>query len=184
MSAAPPQTGVVLIGYRGSGKTSVGRALAQRLGWAFIDTDDLIESTAGRSTTEIFATEGEEAFREIETRVIAGLSAAPPRVISIGGGAILREENRRRLRTLGVVVWLTAPPETLWARITADTKSKTRRPNLTADGGFDEVRRLLAERSPGYESLATHVLDTASDDLNAVAARIETLIRGNSSINP
>jgi shikimate kinase len=175
---------VVLIGFRGSGKTAVGRALASRLGCGFLDTDDLVEAAVGRSIADIFAAEGEGGFRDIEARTIAGLDDDPPRVISVGGGAVLRDENAARLRSLGVVIWLTAPAETLWARICDDERSPQRRPNLTPAGGLDEVRRLLAERSPRYGALADHVIDTAPDLPDVLAAKIERLIRGDAPIDP
>src|SRR5689334_13911147 len=108
---------IVLIGYRGSGKSAVGQALAAHLGWPLIDTDTLIEQRAGTSIREIFAQRGEKAFRDIESQVIADLAPLDTHVISAGGGAVLRPSNVQALRPKGKFVWLTAPPEILCSRI-------------------------------------------------------------------
>lgn len=107
---------VYLIGFRGSGKTTVGQQLAGRLGLSAIDSDDLIEQAAGASIREIFEREGEAGFRDREQAVVEQLASAAesaPRVVSLGGGAILREANRQQLAASGVCVWLTASPEKL-----------------------------------------------------------------------
>ena len=102
---------MVLIGYRGSGKTVVGRLLAGELGWPHVDTDLLIEDREGQSIAAIFKQDGEPRFRRIESEVIDGLAPRSPAVISIGGGAVADEHNRKRLKGLGFVVWLQAAPE-------------------------------------------------------------------------
>lgn len=163
---------IVLIGYRGSGKTSVGRQLAHRLGWSFVDTDTLIEAAAGRSIAEIFAEEGEPAFREHEEKAIAAAARHEEQVLSAGGGAVLRQANRAALKAAGLCIWLTAPVETLVQRIAADPQSPTSRPNLTPMGGPAEVAALLAERAPLYASLADHAVETAGRDVNQVVDSI------------
>src|SRR5689334_1819052 len=105
---------IVFVGYRGTGKTTVGRLLAARLGWTFADSDDLIESATGRSIAEIFATEGETSFRQHEAAALQELSKRDLIVIATGGGAVLRSDNRELLRTAGFIAWLTARPETIW----------------------------------------------------------------------
>ena len=113
-----PRAGTIfLVGYRGTGKTTIGRILAERLGWAFADVDDRIELVAGRSIKDIFATEGEPGFRDREAAALAELCARSGCVVATGGGAILREANRAVLRANGFVVWLTAAPETVWERL-------------------------------------------------------------------
>jgi shikimate kinase len=147
-----------LIGYRGSGKSSVGATVAARLGWPFLDADTTLEADAGRSIRDIFATEGEGGFRDRESATVRKLSAGKPAVIATGGGVILRAENCELLRASGFVVWLKAPAELLWDRISIDPTTAARRPNL-AGGGLDEVRALLAVREPLYAATAHAVVD-------------------------
>lgn len=163
---------IFLIGYRGTGKTTVGRALAERLGWEFRDADAELEAGAEMTIAEIFVAEGEPGFRDRESRTLAELSAGANRVIATGGGVILRPQNREILRASGFVAWLTASPEVLWERINADTTTAARRPNLTASGGLDEVVRLLAIREPLYREVADGVVPTEGKSPEAVAADI------------
>ena len=151
---------VFLVGYRCTGKTTVGRLLAARLNWAFADADDLIEHTAGRSIKQIFASDGEPAFRDLEAQALAALCARENCVIATGGGAVLRESNRELLKTRGFVAWLTASPETVLARLQTDPTTGDRRPNLTAAGGEEEVRALIAFREPLYREVADFAVAT------------------------
>jgi len=151
---------VVLIGYRGSGKTVVGRLLAGELKRPHVDTDLLIEEREGRSIADIFEQDGEPYFRRIESEVIAGLAPATSAVISVGGGAVVSEHNRKRLRGLGTVMWLQAAPEELHRRITVDRESVASRPPLSKTDALTEVRTLLAQRSGWYEELADVEIDT------------------------
>ena len=171
-SRVPPN--ILLVGYRCTGKTTVARLLAERLGWPHTDVDDRIESTAGKSIAEIFAAEGEPGFRDREAAALAELCRWAGHVIATGGGAILREANRRVLKETGFVVWLTAAPETLWQRMNIDPTTAARRPNLTASGGEEEVKALLAAREPLYREVAHFAV--ASDTLSpeAVADAILT----------
>ena len=146
-----------LIGYRGSGKTTVGRLVAERLGWAFLDADAVLEERYGRTIREIFAAEGEAGFRDKESAVLADLCTRTNCVIATGGGIVLREENRRLLKQHGFVAWLTADPPTLLARIKADPTTAERRPNL-AGGGMVEIEQLLAVREPLYRACADVVV--------------------------
>lgn len=145
---------IFLIGYRGSGKTTVGPLVARRLGWQFVDADVLLEARAGRSIAAIFATDGERAFRDLESATLAELADRENVVVSTGGGVILRPENRERLSTRGFVAWLDAPAELLWQRMQSDPKTANNRPNLTATGGLHEVKELLAAREPLYRAAA------------------------------
>ena len=163
---------VVLIGYRGCGKTSVGRSLATRLGWTFVDTDDLIEAAAGCSIREIFEREGEAGFRVRETTAVQEVARGTQQVISVGGGAILSADNRTMLRGAGVCVWLTAPPEELHRRLQADPRSGSTRPALTSKSELEEIRHLLQRRAPLYAELAEHVVDTAGRSLEQVVAAV------------
>ena len=144
-----------LIGFRGSGKTTVGQLVAQRLGWPFLDTDHLIEQSVGRTIREIFAEQGEQGFRTLESSSIAQVAAlTEPTVISLGGGAILREENRQLLHATGRCVWLSGDAQLLYTRIAQDSMTAQRRPNLTSLNGYDEVATLLAQREPLYRQMA------------------------------
>jgi shikimate kinase len=163
-----------LIGYRGSGKTSVAAALAEQLAWPWIDADAELEREAGQTIKEIFATEGEVAFRDREAATLAMLAQRDGWIIALGGGAVLREDNRRAVAGRGKVVWLKAAPETLLARISADPTTAERRPNLTARGGLAEIRELLAKRAGLYEAWADLVVDSGERSPAEIARTICT----------
>lgn len=146
---------IYLIGYRGSGKSTVGRLLAQRLSRPHVDSDDLIESESGMTIKDIFATKGEPWFRDLEAKIVAEISARPqPTVVALGGGAILRESSQTILKGTGKCVWLSAGAEYLFGRIQSDQATQLRRPNLSHSGGFAEVVDILAKRTPIYERLS------------------------------
>jgi shikimate kinase len=151
---------LTLIGYRATGKTTLAKRLAQRLGHDWIDADVEIERRAGKSIARIFADDGEPAFRELEAQVIAELCQRPRLVLAAGGGSPLRPESRQAMRRGGHVVWLTAQPETILARMTADATTAGRRPNLTEKSPLDEIVELLALREPIYRESAHLVVDT------------------------
>jgi shikimate kinase len=168
------ETVISLIGYRGSGKTCVGRRLAERLGWEFVDTDETIQQEAGRTIREIFDADGERAFRKLEADVLEQALAGHRRVISAGGGAVLARRNRRALRSAGPCIWLTAPAEELARRIEADERSSTQRPSLTGQSGLAEIEMMLQARLPVYEATADHVVSTADRTPDQV---VETILR-------
>jgi len=151
---------LVLIGYRATGKTTLARLLAQRLGWDWIDADVEIEGRAGKSIARIFAEQGEPAFRDMEAEVIADLCGRPRLVVAAGGGAPLREASRRAMRKSGQVVWLTAIPETILARMTGDATTADRRPSLTNRPPLEEIAQLLCHREPIYRESAHLIVDT------------------------
>lgn len=163
---------LILVGYRGTGKTTVGRLLADRLGWEFADCDDHIEAAAGRSIAEIFATEGEPGFRDRESETLRRLCTRERCVIATGGGAIQRPINRELLRTAGFVSWLVSSPETIWVRLQSDPATAARRPNLTSNGGMEEVRTLLTAREPLYREIADFTADADAPSPEDVAAAI------------
>lgn len=156
---------VVLIGYRGTGKSTIARRLALRLSWDWVDADVEIELRAGKSIAAIFADDGEPAFRDWETKVLAELVIRQRTVVALGGGVVLREENRKLLHRADRIVWLKAEVQTILARLDGDATSSTRRPPLTALAAEDEVRQLLAQRTPRYRECAHFEIDT--DDLTA-----------------
>jgi shikimate kinase len=151
---------LTLIGYRATGKTTLARLLAERLGWDWIDADVEIERRAGKSIAQIFADDGEPAFRDLEAAVIADLCRRERLVLAAGGGASLRAENRQAMRAAGKVVWLTARPETILARMTGDVTTAARRPSLTDRAPLEEITQLLQKREPVYRESADWVVDT------------------------
>jgi len=163
---------ILLIGYRGTGKTTVAQLLALRLGWSWIDTDAEIELAAGKSIREIFADQSEEVFRDRETQVLSQLSQRDEHVFALGGGAILRTENRELIRDIGQTVWLQAAAETLCSRISGDETTAERRPNLTADGGLTEIIDVLHRREPLYRECADIEVDTENMPPATVAEEI------------
>src|SRR5262245_33425760 len=145
---------LVLIGLRGTGKSTVARLAAERLGWAWFDADAEIERRAGKSIAAIFAQDGEAAVRDLESQVVAELAKRDRSILALGGGAVVREANRAALAPLGRIVWLTASPETLHARISGDTATATRRPSLSTAGGITEIIATLDARRAIYRQCA------------------------------
>jgi shikimate kinase len=163
---------IFLIGYRGTGKSTVARYLAERLDFDYADADEEIERRAGKSIASIFADDGEAAFRDLESGLVAELARLRRTVVALGGGAVLREVNRNAIRAAGPVVWLTAPVEAIVARLAADPATPGRRPNLTQAGGRPEVQAVLAERTPLYRECATLVVNTDGKSCAEVADEI------------
>ncbi len=176
---SPSKQHIVLIGMRGSGKTTIGRLVAAALGRVHIDTDDLVADTADCSITEIFTREGEAGFRKREREAIATAASQTPAVISVGGGAVLDVENRRVLREFGHTVWLTAPVAVLHERIQADKTTPSSRPPLSDLSALAEVEALLREREPLYRAAADVEVDTACQSLeDAVTAIVQSVSHG------
>jgi len=163
---------IALIGYRGCGKTVVGRLLAERLGGPFLDTDELIVKRAGRSIADIFSEDGERGFRDREAAAIKDAIEQRPTVLSLGGGAIVRPEHIDRIRAAATVIYLSASPEVLFERTSHDAKTADNRPPLTDREGIEEVRRLLPERDPLYHRAAHHVIDVSGITPPEVVAQI------------
>lgn len=145
-----------LVGLPGSGKSTVGRQLARRLGVSFADSDQVIEQRLGCSIREFFEREGEERFRDIETMVIDDLTRNNPGVLATGGGAVLRAENRAHLRSRGQVVYLRSTPEEVFRRLRHDVN----RPLLQVKDPLGRLRDLFAVRDPLYRETAHFVIET------------------------
>ena len=152
------RTNIVLIGFMGSGKSSIGRRVAAHFGFQFVDTDAVLVEREGRAIAEIFAGEGEARFRDLETSVLKSLGVRDRCVISTGGGGVLREENRALLRDLGLVVWLTASEDVIFERVSRTNK----RPLLHTANPRETVTQLLAARRPLYEAAAQFTVDTTT----------------------
>ena len=164
-----PHTNIVLIGFMGSGKTSIGRLVAQRLGFQFIDTDAVIVEQAGMQVPEIFERHGEAWFREQETAALRSrLSILNRTVISTGGGIVTRQENHALLRELGFVVWLTASEDVIFERVSRNKK----RPLLQTADPRQTVHTLLKVRQPHYEAVAQCTLDTTVLSHEATASAL------------
>jgi shikimate kinase len=158
---------IALTGFMGTGKTVVGRRLAERLGLAFVDLDELIEEEAGMGIPEIFASEGEAGFRRRERALIAAIANREDIVLATGGGAVLDPDNVRTLKTRGVLVCLQAEPQTILDRIGADTH----RPLLHDYNRMARVRELLEQRAPAYAD-ADLVVETSRIEIEEVVDRI------------
>lgn len=162
---------IALIGYRGTGKSTVGRQLALALGYAFVDADDELVTRAGRTIQQIFADDGEGFFRDLESQVLTDLVSRKDTVLALGGGVVLREQNRQLL-TRCTTCWLRASATTLSQRLHTDPKTESQRPNLTPEGGLVEIERLLQQRRPLYEQCADFTLDTDNQLPAAIVAEI------------
>jgi shikimate kinase len=154
----PTRENLILVGVMGTGKSSIGRQVARRLGFQFLDTDQLIVEREGAAVTDIFKKLGEAAFRALETRTLESLEHLTRCVIATGGGIVMREENREILRRLGFVVGLTASPDVVFQRVSRNNK----RPLLHTDDPRETVHRLLAERAEAYKCAAQFTVDTSA----------------------
>ena len=170
----------ILIGYRGTGKTTVARQLSNRLGLPLFDSDAEIEQRAGKSVADIFAQDGEPAFRDLEEATIADILARGlPMVLATGGGAILRQTTRKRLRQSGRVIWLTASPETILHRITNDAASQTLRPSLTSLPLREEIVTVLEHRKPLYADAAHEIIDTDCQTVDEIVLKLPQTVNTN-----
>jgi shikimate kinase len=161
---------IVLIGYRGTGKTAVGRLLAARLGRELVSTDAEIVKRAQRTIPEIVAQQGWGYFRDLESDICQELSSRDHLIIDTGGGAILRPQNIEAFKKNGTAFWLTASVETIVKRIGNDNQ----RPSLTGTKSFvDEIQDVLQERMPKYQAAADHVIATDNRSINQL---VETVL--------
>jgi shikimate kinase len=169
---------LVLIGYRASGKSTVGRMLAERLGMGFADSDEWIVRRAGRNIREIFAEKGEAGFRDLEAAVVREIGLLQNHVIALGGGALEREENRIVIGNGGhKIVYLRCRPEELHKRIHADPATAAARPALTKlGGGIDEIREILAKREPVWMGVRHAEVDVSDISPVQVADALERLM--------
>ena len=164
---------IVLIGYRGTGKSTVGRLLAARLGREFVSTDAEIVKRTNRTIPEIVAQEGWEYFRNLESDICRELADRDKLVIDTGGGAILRTQNVEAVKEKGIIFWLTASVETITKRIGGGNQ----RPSLTGTKSFvDEIQEVLRERTPNYQAAADHTIATDNRSINQLVDTLLTLV--------
>lgn len=164
---------IVLVGFMGSGKTTFGKACAKALSMDFLDADEYIVQRAGKTIPQIFAEDGEEAFRRLETQILQEFSVnLHNTVLATGGGMPLRKENAQLLREIGKVGYLTATPKEIYDRVKGDTN----RPLLQCDNPYEKICDMMKTRKPIYEAMADRVIDTNSNDLDAIVADMKLLL--------
>lgn len=167
--------GIALIGMRRSGKSTVGRALAEALSLPFCDLDQAVESHTGRSVADILLEEGQPAFRKVESEVLEEVVARGSLVLACGGGTPLQAANRERLQSFGRTLYLRVGHDELQTRMQSDADPSTRPALLDDVGPDEEIRRLLEERDPLYRSCADDVIDAESDVKTVVERALRAL---------
>jgi shikimate kinase len=178
-------TRITLIGYRGCGKSTVAELLSRRLGLPWRDADAVLEERVGCSIAALVRDRGESAFRDEESRVLAGLLAAEPCVLATGGGVVLRAGNRDLLRLRArPVIWLTAPASVVRERLAADPTTVDRRPALSGTDPLAEVAAALAQREPLYRECADLVVDTAKESPEWISDRITSWLESRGQAEP
>ena len=167
---APIPNNIVLIGFMGCGKSTIGRELRRLLGYPLVDMDAIIEQRAGKPIVRIFEEDGETEFRDMESGLLGELAGAeqPAQIIATGGGVVIRPENRAALQRLGYVVWLCAPPEVIHSR----TRHSHERPLLHAEDPVTRISELLVQREPWYRQCAHLSVDTAGLSSREIATGI------------
>ena len=174
------KTNIALIGFMGTGKTAVGKALAEKLGKKFVELDPLIEQKAGKTIPEIFKQDGEITFRELEIEVTKEVARGRNQVIACGGGVVLNKINIDRLRNESIIVYLTAPPQIILKRTSNDAEE---RPLLKVANPTLTIQELLAFRKPFYERAANIKVDTSKLDVDSVVQQIINKLKQDESFN-
>jgi shikimate kinase len=179
------QPNLVLIGYRATGKTSVGSRLAEVLRRPFVDLDQVLVREAGRSVAGIVAQGGWAEFRRLEKELVARYRDASGQVLATGGGVVLDPDNVSALRENGILIWLTTDPAAIQARLAQDQPRDANRPSLTGDDTVREVLQVLKERAPLYQAAADLSVDTTHRSValvvELVLAALETVIPGSAA---
>jgi len=174
------KTNIALIGFMGTGKTAVGKALAEKLGKKFVELDSLIEQKAGKSIPEIFKQDGEIAFRELEIEVTKEVARGKNQVIACGGGVVLNKINIDRLRKESLIVYLTASPKIILKRTSNDAEE---RPLLKVANPALTIQELLKFRRPFYERAADIKIDTSKLDVDSIVEQIINKLKEHESFN-
>ena len=163
---------IILIGYRCTGKTSVGKKIAERLGIPFYDTDELIQSHTNKTIREIVEKDGWDAFRTEEKAIIKQFPSLTDGIIAAGGGAIMDAENRKALKNNGLCIWLIADVMTIVARMRNDRATTAQRPPLSNGGLERETAEILEAREPVYQELADYIINTTGKGIDAVVDEV------------
>jgi shikimate kinase len=175
---------VFLIGYRCSGKSSVGKSLAARLGWPFVDTDLLLVADRQTSIKEIVESCGWETFRELEHEIVKRVCSRNRQVVATGGGVVLADANVGRMQANGKIVWLRAAPETIRRRMMQDSDTEAFRPALTSKNSVIEIEETLVERDPFYRHAMDFLVDTDDRRIDEICdAIIAQLIKLETKLN-
>lgn len=174
------KTNIALIGFMGTGKSVVGKALAEKLGKTLVDTDSVIEIQAGKTISKIFEEEGESEFRKKEKEVVATIAAKKNQIIACGGGVVLNKDNIFRLKQSSIMIWLTASPEIITQRISEDGDG---RPLLQGKKTIPEIKSLMLSRKKFYESAADIKIDTSELNIRTLSEQIINKLRENADFN-
>ena len=169
---------IFLIGFMGCGKSTIAKKLSQKLGIEQVEMDELIVQEQGMPITEIFEKYGEEHFRDIESDLVERLQAKDGVIVSCGGGAVLREENRRMMKASGVIIWLTAKPETILERV----KYSTNRPVLNGHMNVEYIAELMEKRRACYDAAADYQVATDEKGREEICEEILATISGENGI--
>lgn len=171
-----------LIGYRCSGKTTVGKSIAVKIGWSFVDSDTLVIQECGKSIKDIIDTEGWDAFRRMERSTLKRICTKDRQVVATGGGVVLDSDNVTAMQAGGKVIWLSAAAETIQKRMRQDKNTGDFRPALTDSGSEAEIEDLLLKRNPYYQSASDFIIGTDDLPVDEIARRIiENLSVGSAS---
>ena len=163
---------IVLVGFMGTGKTSIGKRLAMQLRMHYVDTDDIIERDSGRRISDIFSEDGEETFRELESEAVRKASKLDNYVISTGGGVVLRESNMTELRRNGIIFCLTATPEEIYRRV----RHQSHRPLLQTPDPLSKIKTMLEDRHAYYVK-ADYMVETTGRSFGEVMAYIKRVFK-------
>jgi len=161
-----------LIGYRCSGKTTIGKSIAMTIDWPFVDSDLLVIKESGKSIKDIIDTEGWDAFRHMERSALKQICTDDRQVVATGGGVVLDEANIQAMKTSGMVVWLDATAETIQKRMLQDKNTGNFRPALTDKGRIEEIEGMLLKRNPYYDSASDFYIGTDDVPVSEITKRI------------
>jgi len=169
---------IFLIGYRCTGKTSVARLIAEKIGWDFVDADELLMKNAGETVTDIVSKGGWPLFRKLEKETLQDICKKQKQVVATGGGVVTDEENIGLMKQHGTVVWLRATPETIFYRMGQDTQTSHLRPSLTDHDQKSEIEATLRERTPMYANAMTVEVDTEGKTLPEISSEVVLMLSG------
>ena len=166
-----------LIGYRCTGKTTIGKAIAAAIDWSFVDADTLLVRECGKPIKEIVDTEGWDAFRRMERSTLKQICTADRQIVATGGGVVLDKANIKAMKTSGMVIWLGATAETIQKRMLQDKNTGNFRPALTEKGRMEEIEDMLLKRNPYYEGAGDFSIQTDDVPLKEISAVIIQMIK-------